>query len=249
MGGRLVDLGGRLVQLAGLESAEAPRLRYGPAPILVAAVLFQLAVVLTAQLGSALDVPRGVWRPTVVVPLAVVGSTVLAAWLLAPGCRLRDAIGWPRRADQVVPLVLVSFLMVATISALAVVVAELFWQPPTPDTTAVIANRPASLDILASLHEHIAGPWAEELFFRLLVLRALLATRLSPAVAIVLNAVLFASSHFSLVGDVGPIDWAGFFGLGLAAALLTWRTGRLAPTLVAHVAFNVILTLGGGPAS
>ncbi len=65
-------MGARLVQLVGLERAEVPRLRYGPAPILLAAGLFELAVVLTAQLGSALGVPLGVWRPTVVVPLSVV---------------------------------------------------------------------------------------------------------------------------------------------------------------------------------
>lgn len=94
----------------------------------------------------------------------------------------------------------------------------------------------------------IGAPWAEELFFRLLVLGALLATRLSPAAAIALSATLFASSHLFLVGDVGPIAWAGFFGFGLGAGLLTWWTGRLAPAMVAHVAYNVILTLGG-PAS
>jgi hypothetical protein len=88
---------------------------------------------LTAQLGSALGVPLAGWRPTVVVPLSVVGTTVLAACPLAPGCRLRDTIGWPRRSAQVVPLVLASFIMAATISTLAVVVTELFWPPPRPD--------------------------------------------------------------------------------------------------------------------
>ncbi len=85
-------MGARLVQLVGLERAEVPRLGYEPAPILLAAGLFELAVVLTAQLGLALGVPLGVWRPTVVVPLSVVGTTVLAARLLPPGCRLRDSI-------------------------------------------------------------------------------------------------------------------------------------------------------------
>ncbi len=172
-------MGARLVQLLGLERGEFPGLRYGPAPILLAAGLFELAVVLTAHLGSALGVPLGVWRPTVVVPLSVVGTTVLAARLLPPGCRLRDTIGWPRRSAQVVPLVLASFIMAATISALAVEVGELFWLPLRPDSTAFIAKRATSLDVVTLLHAHIGAPWAEELFFRLLVLGALLATRLS----------------------------------------------------------------------
>jgi membrane protease YdiL (CAAX protease family) len=197
-------MGARLVQLVGLERTEVPRLRYGPAPILVAAGLFQLAVVLTAHLGSALGVPLGVWRPTVVVPLSVVGTTALAACLLPPGCRLRDTIAWPRRPAQIVPLVLASFIMAATVSALAVMAAELFWHP-RPETTAFIAERPASLDVLALAYELIGAPWAEELLFRLLVLGALLATRLTPAVAIPLSATLFASSHLFLVPDVGPI--------------------------------------------
>ncbi len=139
--------------------------------------------------------------------------------------------------------------MAASISTLAVLVAELFWQPPRPDWTASIAKRPASLDVVALAYGLIGAPWAEELFFRLLVLGALLATRLSPGVAIALSATLFASSHLFLVSDVGPIAWAGFFRFGLGVGLLTWWTGRLAPALVAHVAYNVVLTFGGGPAS
>ena len=238
-----------LLQPIGLERVEAPRLRYGPGPTLLAVGLSQLGVVLIAQLGSSLGVPLGFWRPAVVVPVAVVTATVLAVFLLAPGCTLHQAIGWPRRPWKALSLLLVSFAVVEVFAGVLALLtfgaSEIFslgWQPPAPDSSVSTPGRSAILDVISWLHEHVGAPWREELLFRLLVLRALLATRLGPGAAITVTATLFACSHLLLGAEGGPVALAGYFGFGVAAGALTWWTGRLAPAVFAHVAFNVAVT-------
>jgi membrane protease YdiL (CAAX protease family) len=238
-----------LLQPIGLERTDAPRLRYGPGPTLAAVGLSQLGVVLIAGVGSLMGVPLGVWRPAVVVPVAVVAATLLSVCFLAPGWTLHQAIDWPRRPRKALSLLFVSFVLVqllaGVLALLTIAVSEVFslgWQARPPDSSAFIAGRPAILDVISWLYEHVGAPWGEELLFRLLVLRALLATRLSPAAAIVVTAALFALSHAPLGAEAGPVALAGYFGFGVATGALTWWTGRLAPALFAHVAFNVVVS-------
>lgn len=76
------------------------------------------------------------------------------------------------------------------------------------------------------------SPIVEELFFRGLVLRALLG-RMPTAVAIVVTALLFGLAHFE------AIQFAGLAVFGAVLGLLAWWTGRLGPGIAAHAAFNV----------
>lgn len=77
----------------------------------------------------------------------------------------------------------------------------------------------------------VGAPLVEELFFRGLVQRSLV-RRLGPAPGIALGAVVFGATHFDLLGLLG----LALFGLVLG--VLAHRTGRLGPSLVAHVVFN-----------
>jgi membrane protease YdiL (CAAX protease family) len=77
----------------------------------------------------------------------------------------------------------------------------------------------------------IGAPLFEELFFRGLLLRALLG-RLPVPAAIVGSSVLFALAHFEAVQLVG----LALFGVILA--YMAWRTGRLGLSIGAHMAFN-----------
>ena len=77
----------------------------------------------------------------------------------------------------------------------------------------------------------VGAPLVEELFFRGLVLRSLLARTPAP-VAIVVSAVLFGLAHFEAV------QFAGLALFGAVLGALAWRTGRLAPSMAAHAAFN-----------
>jgi membrane protease YdiL (CAAX protease family) len=77
----------------------------------------------------------------------------------------------------------------------------------------------------------VAAPMVEELFFRGLLLKGLMARLPIPA-AIVISAVLFALAHFETV------QFAGLAVFGVVLAVLAWRTDRLGPSIAAHMAFN-----------
>ncbi|MHB8243872.1 MAG: CPBP family intramembrane glutamic endopeptidase [Acidimicrobiales bacterium] len=84
----------------------------------------------------------------------------------------------------------------------------------------------------------LGSPIVEELFFRGLVLRALLwrfrsiGSPLAPALSIVATGLFFGLVHFE------ALQFLGLAGFGVALGVLAYRTGRLGPSIVAHMAFN-----------
>ena len=89
----------------------------------------------------------------------------------------------------------------------------------------------------------VGSPLVEELFFRGLFLRGLLyqtrglGRRAGPAVALVVTGLFFGLVHFE------PLQFIGLAGFGVVLSFLAWRTGRLGPGIVAHLAFNTTTVL------
>jgi membrane protease YdiL (CAAX protease family) len=82
----------------------------------------------------------------------------------------------------------------------------------------------------------VGAPLVEELFFRGLMLRT--AQRaMSPAAAIELTAVLFGLTHFQ------KVQLPALVLFGAVLGFLAWRTGRLGPSVFAHVGFNLTTVL------
>lgn len=79
-------------------------------------------------------------------------------------------------------------------------------------------------------------PFFEELFWRGIVQTSLIRSG-SPALAIVLSAVLFAASHPWEKGGWTAIPALGVLGLGLG--LVFYRTGSLAAPVAMHAVFNL----------
>ena len=77
----------------------------------------------------------------------------------------------------------------------------------------------------------VGAPIAEELFFRGLLLRSL-DRRLGRGWALVGSAVVFGVSHLQ------GIELPALIMFGLIAGHLAQRTGRLGPSIAAHVGFN-----------
>jgi membrane protease YdiL (CAAX protease family) len=102
-------------------------------------------------------------------------------------------------------------------------------QPAHRDTAAAHNIGPV---IILVLFLAVGAPLVEELFFRGLLLRALLGRTPVP-VAVVVSAVLFALAHFEAV------QFGGLAVFGAVLAVLAWRTGRLTPGIWAHAAFNL----------
>jgi membrane protease YdiL (CAAX protease family) len=76
----------------------------------------------------------------------------------------------------------------------------------------------------------------EELFYRGLVLRAI-QRRYGDRVAIAGSSLLFAVMHFQ------PADTIALTGTGVVFAVLAVRSGRLGPSICAHMAFNALAVI------
>ncbi len=83
----------------------------------------------------------------------------------------------------------------------------------------------------------VIAPIAEELFFRGLLLRSLIA-RFGSRLGVGVSAVLFGATHFQL------IQFVGLTAVGLVLGWLAERWGRLGPAIWAHVAFNATAAVG-----
>ena len=106
-------------------------------------------------------------------------------------------------------------------------------QPTTRDTGA--AHSVVAIALLV-VFLAVGAPLVEELFFRGLLLRSL--ARVVPApVAIVVSGLLFGLAHFQAV------QFLGLAAVGMVFGALAWYTGRLGPSIGAHMAFNAAAVL------
>lgn len=96
----------------------------------------------------------------------------------------------------------------------------------------------------ALLAPGLIAPLIEELFFRGLVLRALVAR---PVIAVILSGALFALLHVLQADSMTVFAVVGLSTLvfGLAAATLAATTGRLGGAIIAHVTFNALVLVPG----
>lgn len=92
--------------------------------------------------------------------------------------------------------------------------------------------------VILTIFVCVGSPFVEEMFFRGLLLRGLLGKcsrlgrRAGPALAIVVTGLVFGLVHFE------PLQFLGLAGFGMVLSYLAYRTGRLGPSMAAHVSFN-----------
>ena len=197
------------------------------------------------------------------------GSLDLPPWgiLLSVAAGWLGFIGWPVLASYVkgqrslaldfglrFQPVDLGWGVLGGLTVLAFTIAlNLFWVVVTgnsaPDNAGFLPESPSLLTGLALfLAVAVITPIAEELFFRGLLLRAL-EKRFNTTIAIVVSAVVFGSLHITGVtsaSNLGELAVQGLFiavvitGYGLVFALLDVYTGRLWPSIIAHMVINGI---------
>lgn len=116
-----------------------------------------------------------------------------------------------------------------------------------PENSGFLPESPSFLTAaLLVLAVAVITPFAEELFFRGLLLRAL-EKRFNPKIAVVVSSVVFGALHLTGVTsatDLADLALQGVFVAvvitlyGLVFALLATYTGRLAPPIIAHMVVN-----------
>ncbi len=170
-----------------------------------------------------------------VSPVAVELNSGTGSFVRDFGLRLRP---WPDLALGVVVGVASQLLLVPALEApLRPFVPQLSEKLGQPTTQLLGGISGARLVVIALL-VCVGSPLVEEIFFRGLLLRSLLGrfaplgARLGPASAIVVTALVFGLVHFE------ALQFLGLAGFGAVLCYLAYRTGRLGPSIVAHVAFN-----------
>ncbi len=204
----------------------------------VAALLSSFVVAVFS--GGADDVPIGVLAFS-----AAVGWTVYAcgAWLASKRAGSGDVRSDFGISAAPIDAVGLPLGVAAQLALIPLIYAPLkaFW-PDTFDEAALTETAEDLVDradgammIVLALVVVVGAPLAEELFYRGLLQRPLLARAASGPIVVVIVvgvAVVFALIHFR------PVEYPGLFGAGLVFGVCAWRTGRLAMSVAAHVAFN-----------
>lgn len=78
----------------------------------------------------------------------------------------------------------------------------------------------------------IGAPIVEEIFYRGLVQRSMI-RRIGPVWGITATSLLFGAAHFE------PLQFAALAIAGALFGILAYRTGRLGPSICAHMVFNL----------
>ncbi len=90
----------------------------------------------------------------------------------------------------------------------------------------------------------LIAPVCEEVLFRGLLLRAL-RRRFSPEVAVGVSALVFALAHPMLSPTWGTFAVVpALFALGVVSAFVAVRRGDLSVSILLHIGFNLLTTLG-----
>jgi uncharacterized protein len=196
-------------------------------------------VVLTSFLAQgttvqALNVPFGVWFTELVVFLGIpwvlllalgvdpVRTTGLASTRPA-AVALGFGLGLVNYAAWAIPLMAVAQAVFPPELLRLYDGGQLFLHQAGPERVLLVAGL------------GLAAPLGEEFLFRG-ILQPGLMSRLPPARAIVVTALVFSAFHFDPVGLVPR------FELGVLFGLLAWRSGSVWPGIAAHAANNLTAT-------
>ncbi|MCX6511083.1 MAG: type II CAAX endopeptidase family protein [Actinobacteria bacterium] len=98
------------------------------------------------------------------------------------------------------------------------------------------ATDPLSI-VLVFLIVGIGAPIAEEIYFRGMAQR-IFGRRLGPWAAILAAAAFFAATHLQ------PLQFPALLLFGVVLGFMAWRSGRIGPSIWAHVGFNVVAATG-----
>ena len=200
--------------------------------LLLGNVLFALAggepsastTTVTIHVASAI----GLW-------IGFIGGPIAATrWF---GSRsLRDDFGLTMKGRDVPVGLLAGALTQLVLVPIVSWPVEQLWSIDVDEPTRQLLDNTMGSRVVLYLVIVVGAPIAEELFFRGLLLRSL-ARRFDDTAAIAVSALVFSLSHFK------PAQIPGLFVVGTVFAVLTRRTGRLGPAIVAHMAFNATALL------
>lgn len=187
--------------------------------------------------GDGYDDPR--------VPIRLIALLQVPLWvglLGAPLMARREGMSWRNQLRWSMKPVDVPVGLAVGLATQLVLVpllyAPIFWlfgdQDVEEAARSLVGRADGSLDVIALVLLTVIGaPIIEEIFFRGL-LHGALTDRYSRPVALASSSLIFGASHLQL------LQFPALVLVGVVHAVLMDRTGRIAPAIFSHVAFNAV---------
>jgi membrane protease YdiL (CAAX protease family) len=203
------------------------------------------ASVVGASIGFAVTGDTSGHIGAVTTALSIVGQ--FGTWFAcivyvarAKGRSVRDDFGLTLQLrDWWAPFAGLGLFLVGTVIITPLVNIVNARQQVVDDLTHSSGAKLAVFAVVAS----VVAPVCEELLFRGLLLRAL-RRRMSPAQAVIVQALAFALAHPMLsptLGDFAVVP--ALFLLGAASGIVAVRRGDLSASIMMHIGFNLVTTL------
>ena len=156
------------------------------------------------------------------------------------GRSVRDDFGLTLRLrDWWAPFAGIGLFLVGTVLIAPLVNIANANQQVVQDLDKASGAKLAVFAVVASL----VAPVCEELLFRGLLMRAL-RRRMSPTMAVIVQALAFALAHPMLsptLGDFAVVP--ALFMLGAVSGVVATRKGDLSASIMMHIGFNLVTTL------
>jgi len=175
--------------------------------------------------------------------LLLIGAAVAAASVPIQGRRLglgAIGVGWRRLGRHILWGLAAAVANVPVLIAAMILGLALFPNLPTPEhpITDEIAKGGWAVAGAVLFLGAVVAPIVEEIWFRGLLLPAMV-----RSMGGVFGGVFFSSLLFAMVHPTGVPAWPALAAIGAMAALLTFQTRSLVPSIVMHAVHNGTLLL------
>lgn len=219
------------------------RPRWGIGDVFLGLAGWIVAQVLAVVALTVIGVTDTITLALVTLPIgwiALVGYLVILTRLKGYGSLRRD-FGFRFRWVDPFMGFSIGLLILFVSFVVRVAVAKAFGEEPTGNADAIFgdvqSNRYAVLAMAAMAA--IGAPIVEELFFRGLALRAFEKRWAGAVVGVCCSSLLFALLHFQAGTVASALSLiAGIFVYGASFAVMARATGRLGPSIFAHMTIN-----------
>ncbi len=197
----------------------------------------QAGVQTSGELVFAISVPPPLWTTALLQLPLWLGLAVIPIWFATKRGRgvVADLGLRMKLRDVPIGLAIGVACQLVLVPALYWVVFKLIGVKDISAAARELTDRatdPLSI-ILVFLVVGIGAPIAEEIYFRGMAQR-IFGRKLRPEWAILAAAAFFAGSHLQ------PLQFPALLVFGIILGVLAWKSGRIGPSIWAHVGFNVV---------
>ena len=206
-------------------------------PVGNGAAVGQASAQFTTDQALAIGVPPPLWLTALLQLPLWFGLAAIPIWFaIKRGRGVVADLGLRMRATDIpLGLAVGVFCQLVMVPVMYLLLSELIGVKDVSAAARELTDRassPISI-ILLFLIVGIGAPIAEEIYFRGMA-QGIFGRRLRPLWAIVAAAAFFAATHLQ------PLQFPALLAFGVVLGAMRWRSGRLGPSIWAHLGFNVV---------